>query len=195
MMTRFWNFRSMYWHHTNRALMAMLLRVVRVLILRKRLEFEEYLKETLWCGDLAALKFLSDRYEVALKTASPLSAILKGQRSKIYKRLHRLKTTGASARDIKLYEALKRMNINEELDVAKELANKLGALLGFTADVDDVLLDVPRRDLNIGGVVYLRGDETEPVLLNEQSPVLNQLESNYQRLARAGRIFVSPKIL
>jgi uncharacterized protein len=194
MMTRFWNFRSMYWHHTNRALMAMLLRIVRLLITRGRLDFEDYLRETLWCGDLAALKFLSDRYEAALKKPSPLTPVLRGQRAKIYKRLHRLETTGVGARDNKLYDLLKGFNVDEELLIAKKLAEKLGSLLGLSADVDDVLLDVPRRDLDSGGAVYLRGDDAGPELMNELSPVLSQLSGNYQRLAKAARIFVSPKI-
>ena len=61
-MTRYWNFRSIYWHHTNRAFMAMILAVVRSLYIDKKLSAEGYLRDTLWCSDVQALQYLDNKY-------------------------------------------------------------------------------------------------------------------------------------
>src|SRR5581483_10031290 len=61
-MNRFWNFRSLYWHHTNRGIMAMILHVARKLYVELGRDVRDYLLDTMWKNDIEAVRYLDDRH-------------------------------------------------------------------------------------------------------------------------------------
>lgn len=195
-MTRFWNFRSLYWHHTNRALMAMLLRVVRRIYVQGRRDFREYLLATRWLGDIEVLRYISRTFEE--QTGRP--SILKGlpeERSALFRRLYTVRAGLADESDNEIHRQCRDLTVDQELALAGKIGQRLSDLVG-TRDApieeDDVLVDVPRRNMDSGGAVYVVAGGDVTVQLGDISEPVRSISKNYERLTKRIRLFVSPRV-
>ncbi|WP_445149473.1 protein kinase domain-containing protein [Baekduia sp. Peel2402] len=191
--TRYWNFRAIYWHHTNRAIMAMVLAVVRDLYM-SRPGIQEYLRQTVLRDDYHAVRFLDEEFERVEQEPSILHG-LERDRSVVYKRLYTLHpTTDPADRD--LYRGLKELTLDQERSFRGRLATMLeealaGRPVARDVGVNDVLVDIPRRDLDLGGSVYIETDGKVEALTALSKPV-EFLSNNYTELSQRARIFVAP---
>ncbi|MEK6621804.1 MAG: hypothetical protein AABZ13_04925 [Planctomycetota bacterium] len=66
-MARYWMFRTVYWHRINRAIMAMLLHVIRELYLKSSENPQRFVEDTMWLSE-----------EQVSNVADPFSVTWKG---------------------------------------------------------------------------------------------------------------------
>ena len=59
----YWMYRNVYWRHTNRAFMAAIKWVMKSLLRKSALTFDNYWKATLWMSDWEALRYLRAQYD------------------------------------------------------------------------------------------------------------------------------------
>ena len=195
-MTRFWNFRSLYWHHTNRAFMAMLLRVVRSIYLEEAGDIREYLIDTIWFSDTQALRYLNEKYTKRMGSPSILQG-LPEDRTVLFHRIYTVHAGSGDHADDDIYKRCRALSPPQELCFCHELACKLQDLIpGIQPAIqrDDVLLDIPRREIDSGGEVYLLYHSDNLVPLSRVSEPVKSINTNYDALAKRVRVFISPRI-
>lgn len=196
-MTRFWNFRSLYWHHSNRAFMAMILHVVRKLYVEKKRNVRDYLLDTLWQGDIEALRYLDHRYYTEVGQPSILNGIIE-DRSRLYKRIYTVNAGFADPAEDQIYVSCRRLDYQAERRFLTELALAVSELFprpagARTLTEGDLLIDIPRRPIDSGGPVYIASSSSrELVPLSELSVPIGSITENYDRLTKRVRIFVNP---
>jgi len=196
-LTRYWNFRALYWEQRNRAAMAMLLRTVRKLFAHNFLTLHKYLENTLWSGDIGALNYLESIFYQSFKKKSIIQSLISDEAAR-YVAAYTLKTSRQDAPDTVLYERLKSLTQAQELEVARgiamELENTYRSTLGIV-DEDEVLVDIPRRPLDDGGGVYIVDKNGRGHPLSDYSEPVRSIARNYERLTKQIRVFVSPRII
>jgi hypothetical protein len=135
-------FDNVYWHHTNRACMVMLLRAIQEAVL-----VGVVTPETLTDHDDASLLALMSSNQMPL-SARRLTAALYERR--IYKR-----AVEVSARSRDLYERLGALyhNPSQRRDVELRLVAGLSELIGKEAPSEAVLIDIPKPERWRTGVV------------------------------------------
>lgn len=198
-MTRFWNFRALYWHHTNRAIMAMILHVVRKLYMDQARNVHDYLLDNLWSNDVEAVRYLDERYRSQFGQSSVLGGLTKDRR-RLYRRLYTVQAGLRDLADDDIQSKLRRLEYRNEVRFRRALAVGLTGLLGnflprgSVIGEDEVLFDVPRREMDSGGTVYVEtaGRDLEP--LSSISDPVRAINANYERLTKRARIFVAPRI-
>lgn len=197
-MTRFWNFRSIYWHHTNRALMAMILHVARKLANRNSLDVPDYLRSTMWRSELSAIEYLDDRHEKTFGRKSILANLVE-DRTSIYKRVYTVRAATGDSADDSLYDECKSLDLYGENSVRECFADALRDFLserGNPFDIweDEVIVDIPRREMDTGGSVFVVSPSKRiDTLVNVSDPV-RAIGANYERLVKRVRFFVSPRV-
>jgi len=197
-MTRFWNFRSVYWHHTNRAVMAMVMHVARTLYEDEEGGIVSYVHDTIWLDDLEAMRYLDRKYLDVYGKISPLHE-LEIDRRRLYKRLYTTHPERELGSDDALLDGMKHLSGEKRRQFREHVASGLSDLLSGSGsavevDSDDVLYDVPGRKLDSGGRVYVRGGDGQVVPLASLSAPVREVDKNYEALAKRARIFVSPEI-
>ena len=194
-MTRFWHFNALYWHHTNRAAMTMLLRTVMRLYMESDAKFHDYLESTLWSGDLAALAYLNATYAQKVGRLSIINGFPEVRKS-LYKRLYTFRVN-ESEEDKVLLDRIKTLNFEGEKNICKSIAQCVAASVGLSRGAvgeDDVLIDIPGRRMDSGGEVYVvLGNGTVETLARVSEPI-RHVNDNYLHLAKRARLFVSPRL-
>lgn len=196
-MTRFWHFRSIYWHHTNRALMAMVLQVVRRIYEEKGQHIGEYLAATKYLGDAGTLAWLDGQYESHLGEPSILRGLMESRKG-IYRRLYTVRPEHPGDDDDLLFSAISSLigqgsSYQVEVSLRQAIAQRLAEGYGIPVDVVDVLVDIPRRDMNSPGEAYIVST-TGVKPLEDISDPIKWLKSNYDQLTKRVRFFVSPRV-
>lgn len=197
-MTRFWHFRSLYWHHTNRALMAMILDVVRTLYVDQERDVHDYLLDTLWLNDIEAVRYLERKYHAQLGAHSSLNGLIEDRR-RMFKRIYTVQAGAGDAREDDIYGKLRRMGVRQELRFRTAMAIGLGSLLGTARrehrlSAAEVLVDVPKREMDSGGQVFLSSVGEELVPLVDLSEPVRSISINYDKLTKRARVFLSPQV-
>jgi serine/threonine protein kinase len=197
-MTRYWHFRTIYWHHTNRALMAMVLQVLRSLY-ESPGDMTEYLAATKYLGDLGTLGWLNQQHQARFGEPSILENLVEDRKG-IYRRLYTVQPASTSSEDIDslLFERVSKLaGVNappaSALALRQAVADYLSARCHVHIDVREVLIDVPGRDLNTPGQAYIVSDAAETIAVQELSPPIRWLSTNYDQLAKRIRFFISPR--
>jgi HD superfamily phosphohydrolase len=196
-MSRFWNFRSVYWHHTNRAIMAMVLDTVRRLYEDRKRPVTDFVAATKWHGEAQAIQWLDAQYAQHFGGPSILSGLLES-RQRIFKRLYTVRPRPGTA-DKELFQGIVkqiggRNSWQLELGLRQAIAEDLGAALGFKVGEEDVLIDIPRRGgLNDPGDAFIQGIGVKT--LESLSPPVKHLRENYEELAQRVRFFIAPWIV
>ncbi len=195
-MTRFWNFRSLYWHHTNRAVMAMILHVVRRLYIEQGRAVRDYLLQTMWRDDIEVVRFPDMQFQTQFGQPSILNGLIEN-RNRIYKRIYTVRAGLHYGADDALYFACRRLDYQTEVSFRRQVAARLGEFMDEkipSITEEDVLVDIPRREMDSGGPVYLvtPSGKLSP-LVNLSDPV-RQITANYEQLTKRVRIFVNPRL-
>lgn len=86
-LARYWMLHRVYWHHTNRAIMASFKHVINALLESNTLSFLGFISDNLWMSDMEAARWLSKRFgKLNDGGVNPIAGLLGGQRT-IYRRL------------------------------------------------------------------------------------------------------------
>lgn len=205
LLARYWNFKRIYWHHTNRAIGAMISHVIYRLFVEKGASFEEYIKATMGMDESGALHYLNDRYHNFFKEQSIISG-LASHRDELFKRLYSLKVHleeggAGTASDANLFHEIERLDVRERFEFVRYVSEGFERLfkpyLGSIAiSPQDVLLDVPGRPLDEAmGLLYicdLALDGTPERTFD--SAFIRQLRQQFNNLSRTIRFFIAPHV-
>lgn len=208
-LARYWMIRRVYWHHTNRALMAAFKYVIALLVLRGAFAFTRYLEANLAASEHEAARWLHDAVEAfrASPGASdqeqsmrnPLAEIVRGERL-VYKRLVTLEHGDPTSEslDHQLYMAIEKRSPDELLHLVHELGDIIAPLTpGHEVRRGDALIDLPLRNRELsGGLTYVYDDFSGAPLgeLLQVSPLLRSWQSEYEKYAKKCRIFIHPEV-
>ncbi len=202
LLARYWNFRQVYWHHTNRALGAMVTHVLRCLKDKGTLSLKTYVDEAQAFTEAAALDYLDRSYEEAFGAASILRDLVT-RRAGLFKRLLSLRApwgaegTTDEERRQQIVSLLQDLSDTERPAVSTYLSEHLVTIFPDLRDAPEadelvVLLDIPGRPLDqeIGAVfvadLALDGHPTRSV----RSPFIETLKKEFHNLSRTVRLFI-----
>jgi uncharacterized protein len=201
-LARYWMLKRVYWHHTNRAMIAMVKSVIARLKAADRLDMGEYLRANLFSDAPQALRWLSTRFDEAVDAGSlgdppprnPISGILGGER-RIYKRL----ISVAKGREESLYQRLSFKRADELAVVVRAVEKVLREHLDDPAMLrpGDVIIDVPSvpRELSATPVLVYPQDPAHPTAeLEESSPVAKALRQEFDAHVKKCRIMLHPEL-
>jgi hypothetical protein len=189
-----------YWHRTNRAIMAMHKFVIAHL-LKHGFSFVNYFGQTLFGSQEAATGLLSDWYDASLEKSdrmqirNPLYG-LKGASRQIY---DRLLTFSRSSEDESLYKRI----VAEKPEAVVELGESIRKHLNreireaelFYGDVAVDAPYKPRDELGYNVLVYLDRAPEQGKLLSgpdSVSPMLRNLSADFEQNVKKCRVFVHP---
>jgi HD superfamily phosphohydrolase len=206
MLARYWMIRRVYWHHANRATIAMTKYVIRRLVQGGLLTPEAYLRETLFATAPEALSMLSIRYQAAASAGAfgsggardPLIGLTNGQRL-LYKRLVTI-PRGPEESDERLYEKLSQRPAASIAGLADEIGAKVQQIVGRSNPVlpGDVILDIPTKRREVARqttLVYLQRDDAHGRPLESVSPVVGGLKAEFDAHAKKARVYVHPRLM
>lgn len=198
---RMWNFRSIYWHKHNRSIMSMFLQVVDDALVREAPEPSDFIESALRMSEADMLVWLDERVRRLTGSGSILEPLRWLQGDGAYLEAYEVRPQQARDADDLLYLQLVRFSrrqsggaerqahIRIELAKAIERRTKVESV-----HVDEVLLDIPARQINdYGGPTYVTVDN-RTVPLEQASDAALGLGTDYDRLAKRIRVFVSPRI-
>lgn len=212
-LARQWMFRRVYWHHTNRAIMAMCKAVIYDLLATKRLRMDKYLEDTAFSDANYAVAYLSDIYDRALQdeptlgdSVNPIKGFLKGRRV-LHKRLISLSVSAdvsereESLGDEDIVKRLERAGVTARLELEREIARMLSSLGKEQVHRGEILIDVPHKDRSGSAdrqrtdvLVYSRKTPDRGYPLNKFTPVLRTLDDEWAHQANRVRVFIAPRI-
>lgn len=197
--TRLLNFREIYWHHTNRAMMAMLLEVVRELFIDRNTHVHEYIGGTSFGSDQDAVRWLDREYQRLTGRASPLAHLVE-DRGRLYRRLFTLRPE-KDAIDDSMFEKIQALVASHGLVEAQKqirqrmLPGLMSLLRAPTPPVQlhELLIDIPARKMDYGGeTVMVRGDELTTLDLVSSSALAQK--DAFDKLAKRVRLYVHPRL-
>jgi HD superfamily phosphohydrolase/tRNA A-37 threonylcarbamoyl transferase component Bud32 len=208
-LSRFWMIARAYWHRTNRAVMAMHKFIIAHLIKEKTFDFQRYFTETLFTSQPSATKLLASWYDESVTnhpidpgTRNPLLGLADSGRA-IYKRLLTI-SNGPQQKgtDYQLYEKIIKEPPTAVLSLGEELRQFLASKFpGLCLMYGDVLIDAPykpRDRLGIHVLVYLDRMPNMAMELTGRdsvSPMLRNLQEDFEQNVKKCRIFVHPDIV
>jgi len=198
---RYSMFSRVYWHHFNRAIMAMVRYAAAKIFLspNKECSFNQYIEESFGLSDFEALKYLADRLDVVLRNqglAQPnlLRGLLDNTRT-VHRRFLTFSARFGSP-NVLIHRFLVGLDFAELSKLRLEILHKLdGALSGKFHD-SDVLLDVPKSEKTsdmLRSLYVWCPDGPEPYSrLSEMSRVVESQCEEFESLTKKCRIYVSP---
>lgn len=194
--SRYWNFRRIYWHHTNRAIASMVIWTIRELYSRPEHSLIQYLIDTKNLGEAGALEYISEKYRKAFNEEPPIAG-LATNRSLIYKRIFDMSSEEND--NLLLSFQDEEIGIKKHKEAQKNLHKVVSYFLksvGFKETIRscEVILDIPRRKMDLGGNIFIRGNDGRIEKAIIKSPVLKQLEESFGAMSKVFRVFVSPRI-
>ena len=202
-LARYWMLRRVYWHHTNRATIAMVKFAVTELLRAGRFSMEDYFTRTLFMETSAAVALLSKQMDDAIVDealldgphVNPLRGLLGGNRA-IYRRLATVGRTPEGDDERAIHDLLAR-DSDAQAEVIAACGEVVARVLGQPLRRGDLVLDVPtkrRERLGAGVVVYLQRNPTEALTLDAASPVVHKLREEFDLHVRKSRIFLHPEV-
>jgi HD superfamily phosphohydrolase len=197
---RYSMFSRVYWHHFNRAVMAMLkYATAKIFLSRRGVTFEQYIQETFSYSDIDALRYLHHRLRRVLRRgeSNPLTGLLDGSR-----RVHRrfLTFSGHQGSDTAaIYNRLGRYSFKTLERKRLIILKKLSVALGERLEDSDVLFDVPKSEKTSDTLndlyVYDPDSVTEPYkALSTLSGVARALCDEFESHTKKCRILVSARL-
>jgi len=209
--------RRVYWHHTNRAIMAMVKHLIASLLIVDRLDFSEYVSQNLFSGQSEALTWLSaeynrtanlDQLDTNRRAIDPTDG-LRNSRRMLHKRLLSLPHGREGSDDLVIWDRLAGLDLNGRAELEEELMTCLEHDFGFrNICYGEILVDVPFKDrspskkaeakeaLKPVVKVYPRGAEPEAagVDIREYTPIFKNMVDEYLQMAQKARVFVSQRL-
>jgi serine/threonine protein kinase len=197
MLARYWMLRRVYWHHTNRAIMAMVKFAIAVVDMGGGLDMADYFTSTLFGGPDDGLKYLSAAFESVAGDAmvNPLVGLSYARRG-LYKRILTF-ASGDQDGSGAIFEALAHRKSDGLLGAMEFAREALEDVVGGIMP-GEVLIDVPlkeRAKTSASVLVYLRkGATASPTTVEEASPVVGHLLAEFDTHVRKARLYVSPRL-
>ncbi len=192
---RRWMYQRVYWHRTNRAMMAMLRFVPQYLLENGALTFPEYFRATYSMSDLEAVSWLNDRFEESRKNSdveNPAHLMLNGRR-RIYKSLLEFSPTHTNDEDTRIREFLMGRSCSEWSSLADGIVD-IAKTYAHEAKSSDVLIDIPsKRRHEIGDPTVFRTTK-DSRRLSELSPEFRETKKFFEEGALSCRIFIHPDL-
>lgn len=194
---RYWMFRTVYWHRTNRSLMTMCLHVLRKYI-KNESNLRDFVLDSMWQSEGEVIARMEKKYG---GRGSTILANISGGRSNIYERILAIQGSHEpNDRQGRLYEALKARKGESLEAVRKEFTSRLSIFLEKKEGVsrkalneDSVLFDIPGRNLAMGSIyISLANGKVEP--LERVSTTVRDLAANFDLFTRRIRVYVEPNI-
>lgn len=193
---RYTMFSEAYWHHTVRAVSAMVERALADYQDRERPELEDLTRELLSRPDDAFLTWLRERSPEGSQTHRLLGAVTSGRR-RFFKRLLALSRVFDDIRHHNAYERIYHLGRPELALLREEIASMLGQKLNLRVTIDDVIIDTPPRDkdrLETVDVVYNEGGKRVARDLSSMSKVVQGIATDFIKVVKKIRIFVAPDV-
>jgi HD superfamily phosphohydrolase len=195
---RYSMFSRVYWHHFNRAIMAMLkYAAAKTFLSPGGVSFFGYIEDTFGFSDLDAVRYMHDRLRevMHLENTNPLSGLVDGTR-RVYRRF--LTFWGGDAKSGPTYRLLTSYNFKKLENLRVGLLERLGTMLGQKLEDYDLLFDVPktekRRDA-LEDVYVCDPEDTEKIeKLSTLSGVVGALCKEFEDLTKKCRIYISPAV-
>jgi HD superfamily phosphohydrolase len=202
-LARYWMLKRVYWHHTNRSVMAMVKFVIQELRNAERLQMLRYFRDHLFTGPSQALDSLSHQFSQLAEDhkvddrplRNPIPGILGGNRY-LYKRVVTV-ARGPSLNERELYDRLAFRSPSELEGHVRAVHDVLDGYLGEPLHYGDVVIDVPsKRREHLGGplVVYLQRDPSRAEPIEKASPLLQHLGDEYDQHVKKCRFFIHPAV-
>jgi uncharacterized protein len=193
-----------YWHHTNRAISAMIQYVaVRVFDLKNGgIGFERYRDDTWNMSEYEALRYLVNHLPDSgecTKENNPVSGIIDGSRI-IYKRLASYSNTAKENEEIRsVFQALSTASAEQRDTWRHLLLRRFAALVNSKSLRDwDVLIDVPKsqKQNDASTNLHVTGTYDTKSLrkLAEVHPVARSLHEQFVENVSKARVFIHPRL-
>lgn len=198
---RYHMFARVYWHHTNRAIMAMIHYAMRTIFENDHdYTFERYVKDTRSMSDIEALRYIKGLYdELRDKTPSipenPIIGLVDNTRG-IYKRLVSFSKHPGNSKLRHCHEFLGKAG-NTKIDELREKSILvIKNILGINIPDSHVLFDIPSITKDGMSDIYVHdpSSEDEYILLHSASAVIGAVQEDFQWLARKSRVLIHPDI-
>ena len=211
-LARYWMLHRVYWHHTNRAVMAMFKFVIGTLAHAHRFDFTDYFSSMLFATEIDAARLLASRFDSAVaegavayrrRIRNPLNGLLDSNRA-LYKRIAGVSRGSDWDADRRLYDSLVGCGWSELVQIADEVTSTLERILGRSSmQAGDVIIDVPHdmHDEYMKGdvFVYLQSepDRGRKLATGPQpaSPILQRLRDAFDHHVKMCRIYVHPSVM
>jgi len=193
---RYHMFLRVYWHRTNRAIMAMTRYVALKVFFSGRISFLVYIENTLTMNDLEAASYLSRTYqEIDDKAFNPLAGLMDGNRA-IYKRLLTFSDHSLNPDTKRIHKYLSASSQAEQEAARLSCVNAIACLLERPVDDAELLFDIPRVEKDHDSVsnAYIHDPIGELKEIRRVSNILEVVSNDFQTLAKKSRIFVQPKL-
>jgi HD superfamily phosphohydrolase/serine/threonine protein kinase len=197
-MARYWMFRNVYWHRVNRAMMAMMMHVIKKLYSEGRGNASDFIADTMWQSEESVLEYLNAKHHARFGTDCIARFILRNPAS-VYQRLFSISGAASVERERRLYtditgldaQALETFRTNATSALSDFLrVQSLNDALGF----EDVLLDIPGRRLDMSGEIFIRLDSGEVKRIQDLPGPVARLTGEFEQLVKRLRVFVHPRI-
>lgn len=192
---RRWMYQRVYWHRTNRAMMAMLRFVPQYLFETGALTFQEYFRATYSMSDCEAVRWLDGKFEESRGQAeveNPAHLILGGRR-RIYKVLLEFSPTDNGDEDARIRDYMMGRSCSEWGKIGADVAD-IAKKYVPDAKVSDVLIDIPsNRRHAIGDPFVFRTPKNCPKL-SELSPEFRETKKFFEDGALSCRVFIHPNL-
>jgi HD superfamily phosphohydrolase len=198
---RYHMYSRVYWHHANRAVMAMVKYVMRRLFrgFSGSYSFSDYLTETLHLSEMEALRLMSEKFQKSPKAdhlGNPLKGIIDGSRT-LYKRFASFSYDRNDSKRRDIHQKLISESTAGLEELRKNCLNKLKEVTGGKLKDSYVLFDVPRINKEGDALpdCYVKDQFTgQPVLLKNQSEICKAVYTDFAQRVKKSRIFVHPSV-
>jgi HD superfamily phosphohydrolase len=194
--SRYTMFSEAYWHHTVRAVSAMVERALADFQNREQPTLEELTREILARPDDVFLHWLVERSPPETMTYRLLSSITGGRR-RFYKRVLALNRVFDDLRHHNAYERIYHLNPSDLATLRAEIAETLSSLLNREVMLDDIIIDTPPRDkdrIETVEVVHGSGAHRSGMPLEQLSKVVQGIATDFIKVVKKIRIFVAPDV-
>ncbi|MEY2453551.1 MAG: uncharacterized protein QOD92_3125 [Acidimicrobiaceae bacterium] len=205
--------RRVYWHHTNRAMMAMVKWVVSQLLRADRFNMDAYLARVCFSNVGDALDYLSGLFDEAVDagalasdgSSQPRNTMLglRSARRELHRRIVEV-PYGPDDEDRHLYRVLSGKRWRDILELEERRAEVLSHDVPSIGKLraGDVLVDLPVKEREgvsgkDGGEtwVYAAGRGQRAVKLAEASPIIKSLGDEFDYHVKKCRVFLHPEAL
>lgn len=193
---RYTMFSEAYWHHTVRAVSAMVEKALDDFQRRESPDPRELTDVLLSRPDDAFLQWLVERSPPETLTHRLLSSMTGGRR-RFYKRLLALNRVFDDIRHHNAYERIYHLDPAELDQLRHQIAAELARLTRTLVTSDDVIIDTPPRDkdrIETVKVVHRHGSRPTELPLEQLSKVVQGIATDFVKVVKKIRVFVSPEL-
>jgi HD superfamily phosphohydrolase len=196
---RYWNFTRIYWHHTNRAIEAMIIYTIRELFAAGKDTVSDFLLHTRDVGEAGALEHLANTFEKQMFHKPPIAGLW-SNRDLIYRRIWEMPMAENETLLTRLQDERNgletRRAANERVEhvIRAFVKDERGETESLAKKPGQVILDVPLRNMDLGGSIYIRESASSVRSIDKVSPTVRELSLGFGRMSKTLRVYVAPEI-